>query len=716
VVVSEDRLRRWAGVPLAVTLAAYGGQFAMGYAFGSGSTADALEAVGFALMVALFPLTGLLIMRRQPANRIGWLLAAIGVAWSSNALAAVVVDLGYHGSDGGPGWARIAAVLNSGLWAPPIVLMGCFLILLFPDGRLPSPRWRIPAWVFAIDALMLPIVFALQPGSVDDEVHPPFHNPIGLAAARPVLVGLAAVGLPLVPLSIVAAALAMVLRFRRSTGVQRVQLKWLMTAGAGIAAVYGITMAFSLAYLSSATPGWLGNLQGVAGLVFCLIPIAIGIAITRHGLYGIDALISRALTSAALGAFITAVYVAVVVGLGSAIGQRRPSVWLSVLATALVAVAFQPVRERVHRLVNRVVYGARATPYEVLSDFAGQLAGQFTTGELLPRLAQTVAECLGGGRVEIWLWTADGLTREASWQAGGEEAPSPVPYARPGPGLSAWAALPDAADLGADRVVPVRHRDELLGAIAVSTHAHEPLTPTDEAMLEQVASQAGLVLRNLRLVEDLQRSRQRLVTSQDDERRRLERDLHDGAQQSLVSVAIQLQLAEAQEDDEHAVTETLVSASGQLKTAIAELRELAHGIHPAILTERGVGPAVASLAARSAVPVQVDTDLERRLSPTVEATLYFVVAEALANVGKYAHARQVQVTVRDGGNEVVLTVQDDGVGGADLGRGTGLLGLTDRLAVVDGTLEVHSPDGEGTLLTCRVPARQSEVTAVQASL
>ncbi len=221
-------------------------------------------------------------------------------------------------------------------------------------------------------------------------------------------------------------------------------------------------------------------------------------------------------------------------------------------------------------------------------------------------------------------------------------------------------------------------------------------------MLEHVASQAGLVLRNVRLVDDLHSSRQRLVTSADDQRRRLERDLHDGAQQSLVSVALMLRMAASRKDPE-SLSAALGEAADQLQRAIAELRELARGIHPAILTDRGLGPALTSLAERCPVPVQLDNGVRRRLPGPVEGTLYFVVAEALTNVAKYAAARLVTVTLIDDRSTVVLEVSDDGVGGADQSRGSGLLGLADRVAVNDGELSVDSPPGQGTRLVCRIP-------------
>jgi signal transduction histidine kinase len=320
------------------------------------------------------------------------------------------------------------------------------------------------------------------------------------------------------------------------------------------------------------------------------------------------------------------------------------------------------------------------------------MAGRYTTRELLPRMAQTVSECLGGARVEVWLRADGAMVRDVGWPPNASaEVVEPVPLV--------GGQLPE---LAADRVVPVRHGEELLGLLTVTKPPSEPVTPVEDEMLDRVASQAGLVLRNRRLVDDLRSSRQRLVTSSDQERRRLERNLHDGAQQSLVSVALLLRMAAANGNAE-VLRATIEEASAQLQEAIGELRELARGIHPAILTDRGLGPALTSLAERCPVPVLLDNQLDRRLPDAVEGALYFVVAEALTNVARYARAPEVRVSVTDEGTVVDLEVADDGVGGADQARGTGLLGLADRVAVVDGTFTVTSPVGRGTRIGVRVP-------------
>ncbi|HYI56608.1 MAG TPA: histidine kinase [Microlunatus sp.] len=654
--------------------------------------------LGFGLMVTLFPLVGALLIQSQPRNRIGWVLVAIGASWALTSVgdmyAAWALEL-HPGSL--PGGEAVVA-LNSGLWLPPILLMGVYLILLFPDGHLPSPRWRILAWGALVVGVCGFASITLYPGPIDDVAIPVEQNPLGVEALQPLFDVLFYIVLPLIPLCVLAAAVSAVLRYRRATGVARLQMKWLMAAGAVVAVFFATTMTMSLSNLFR-TPDGSDNavqvfFQTLSITAFGLIPIAIGIAVTRHKLYDIDVLISRALVIGTLGVFVTALYVGIVVGVGASIGQRQPSVWLSVLATALVAVLFQPVRERVHRFANRLVYGSRATPYEVLSDFSVSMAGRYTTAELLPRMAQTVSECLGGARVEVWLRTGQEMARDVVWpaeQPGDETAVRSVPMA--------GEAVPA---LSADRVVPVRHGEELLGLLVVTKPPTEPVTPVEDAMLGYVASQAGLVLRNVRLVDDLRSSRERLVTTQADERRRLERNLHDGAQQSLVSVALLLRMA-AGYDDPARLSAALTEASTQLQQAIAELRELARGIHPAILTDRGLGPALTSLAERCPVPVHLDNQVHRRLPPRVEGTLYFVVAEALTNVARYSQAPEVYVVVADENNSVELEVIDHGVGGADQSSGSGLLGLADRVAVVDGTFVVDSPPGRGTTISCRVP-------------
>jgi signal transduction histidine kinase len=241
---------------------------------------------------------------------------------------------------------------------------------------------------------------------------------------------------------------------------------------------------------------------------------------------------------------------------------------------------------------------------------------------------------------------------------------------------------------------------------------HDPALAEDPGLVAAVSAAVRLAVENERLtaeveaqLREVRASRARIVAAGDAERRRVERDLHDGAQQRIVSMTLALRLAQAKlgTETDPAVRESLEQASAEAKAALSELRELARGIHPQILTEAGLAAAVDNLAARAPVAVTVDIDRATRWAPEVESTAYFVVSEALTNVTKYAHAHGAVVRAREAGGMLQVEISDDGVGGADAARGTGLRGLADCLAVVDGTLEVTSPPAGGTIVRARIP-------------
>jgi signal transduction histidine kinase len=250
----------------------------------------------------------------------------------------------------------------------------------------------------------------------------------------------------------------------------------------------------------------------------------------------------------------------------------------------------------------------------------------------------------------------------------------------------------------------------------VAAIIHDAELATGPELVNAAAAGAALAIDNERLkanlrarVEELRVSRIRIVEAQDHARRRIERDLHDGAQQQLVSLSLDLRLLKSKLNGNEAAAETVDALSEKLATALAELRELARGIHPVILTERGLVPAVAALAQRAPVPVEANISIHQRLTPAIESAAYFVVAEALTNVAKYAQAENVVVDLSRVGDEVIAVIEDDGVGGADIETGTGLRGLIDRLSALDGTLELETPEGGGTRLIARIPCTAADV-------
>jgi signal transduction histidine kinase len=266
--------------------------------------------------------------------------------------------------------------------------------------------------------------------------------------------------------------------------------------------------------------------------------------------------------------------------------------------------------------------------------------------------------------------------------------------------------VPDPTKLGHVATTMVRHEGENVAAIV-----HDPALKEQPELLETVSAAAGLAVQNQRLdaalrarVEELRKSRARIVEAGYAARRRIERDLHDGAQQRLVALALDLRLARSKLDKDPTTAAELLDASiAELAQATDELRELARGIHPAVLTDRGLGPALEALATRAPLPVELESLPVERLPESVEAAAYFVVAEALTNVAKYAAATHAEVSVERTNGKLVVEVRDDGVGGADPAAGSGLRGLADRVAALDGRLEVSSPGGSGTLVHAEVP-------------
>jgi signal transduction histidine kinase len=578
-------------------------------------------------------------------------------------------------------------------WPPGILLVFTFLLLLFPDGKLPSRRWRAVAWLALADLVLLIVPVAITGWPIRGPVLVNIGDsaPEAASDAFKLAYNLQVAGILVMFVLGLFSAASLVVRTRRSTGDEREQIKWF--AFAATILVVAVILGSPLFHLG-------GQLQVVA---FPLVPLASAIAILKYRLYDIDVVISKTVVVGALAAFVTIVYLAIVVGVGAAIGTHgEPNVVLSIVATAIVALAFQPLRTRAQRLANRLVYGKRATPYEVLSVFAERMGETFATEDVLPRLARAIADGTGATKAEVWLRVGDRLRLTASWPA---MAAGDV-----------WLPLDDRESVevaGADRVSEVRHQGELLGALTLTKPANDPVTPAEEKLLTDLASQGGLVLRNVRLtaelrarLEDLRSSRQRLVAAQDEERRKLERNLHDGAQQHLVALAVKARLASAlvgkEPEKELAMLSDLQHGLGD---ALETLRDLARGIYPPLLADKGLGAALEAQARKAAVPVAVEPNGIGRYPQEIEAAVYFCTLEALNNVAKYAEASSVQVGLADEGGQLHFQVVDDGLGFDTrmTDYGTGLQGMADRLDAVGGTLEIRSEPGRGTIVIGRIP-------------
>jgi signal transduction histidine kinase len=372
------------------------------------------------------------------------------------------------------------------------------------------------------------------------------------------------------------------------------------------------------------------------------------------------------------------------VGIG-ALAQRVGNALLSAIAAAVVAVAFSPVRRWAQRLANRVVYGKRATPYEVLSDFSERVAGSYSVDDVLPRMARVLAEGVGATRVTVWLDVGAHLRPVGSWPP------------------DDWAddEVRSAGELP-DGVFDVRHQGDLLGAITVAMPPSEPLDPVRERLAADLAGQAGLVLRNVRLIEELRESRRRIVTAQDERARKLERDIHDGAQQQLVALAVKLRLADQLVEGSPAkARELLDQLQAETSDALEDLRDLARGIYPPLLADKGLAAALEAQARKVPVPVDVTPNGVGRYPQDIEAAVYFCVLEALQNVAKYADASRVEVRLSHEGQRLTFEVRDDGRGfdPSSAGGGIGLQGMADRLEAIGGHLRIDSAPGAGTRIS-----------------
>jgi signal transduction histidine kinase len=658
---------------------------------GTGNAADGMAAVTF---IVGFATIGALLAWKRPANPIGWLLSATGLCYS---LATVGLLL-----------QQFSPIRAWGNWLSWLWFFGIgfviFVLLLFPTGSLPSRRWRPVAWAAAaaIAAWVLGNAFAPVPLAAGSP------NPIGVAGpAGHVFQFLGGAGALLIVATGLAAIVSLVFRYRRAGTVEREQLKWLVYAGGLIVAA--VLAATPIEQIIGPGSDAANNLQNaISSGAVALVPIAIGIAIFRYHLYDIDVVINKTLVYGSLAVFITGVYIAIVVGAGSLVQHgARPSLGLSIAATAVVAVAFQPVRGRVQRLANRLVYGPRASPYEVLAEFAGHMAGTYAAEDLLPRMARILAEGTGAGRADIWLKDQDTFRDEATWPPGAPRWPAARVTATGGPALA-----------GADRVLPVRYQGEVLGALSVAKRPGEALNPTEDRLLADLAGPAGRVLKNAGLreqllarLDEIRASRQRLVAAQDEERRRIERNIHDGAQQQLVALAIKLTLAESLiGSDTDGERELLAELRRDAAGAVEDLRDLARGIYPPLLAGAGLPAALEAQARKAPVPTVVTADGVGRYPQDVEAAVYFCVLEALQNVTKYAGAKRAQVRLAASGPCLEFEVTDDGAGfdPGSKGYGTGLQGMADRLHAHGGSVTVRSSPGAGTTILGRLPCRVPE--------
>lgn len=627
---------------------------------------------------------GALILSRR-GNRIGWIFSVVGFVMTFGFFAEQYAFRGAVVSPGSlPGIVPVA-VLATLIW-PVVTILG-LLFLVFPTGRLPSPRWRPVAWGLFVGAAMVMLGFGLRPQALNgpwNDVGVTIANPIGVPELKSVLRVVWQAGVAIALAASLASVVALIQRFRRARGDERQQIKWLAFV-AGAAAALFVTMILIGILVDLQTDSALGDGLWMAFFLTLVvgIPAAVTLSIMKYRLYEIDVVINKTLVYGALAAFITAVYVGVVVGVGTLAGTRdRGNLGLQIAATALVAVLFQPVRSRVQHLANRLVYGARATPYEVMAEFGDRMAGSLQVEEVLPQIAEAAARGVGAATARVRIDLPGGGTRESSWPS-------------------------ESGVGGAERVLPVIHRGEQVGEIAATKGPGDPLRPQDETLLRDLAAQAGLALHNVRLAEELRarvaevarqaeelrRSQQRIVSAADDERRLLERTIEDRVERRIEDLAERLRMAaDVLGEDPERCAATLEETGARAQATLEELRDIARGIYPPLLADQGLAAALDAQARRTD-GVQLQVEGVGRYGQDVEAGVYFCCLEALQG-----RTGGLAIDLRgEAGGAVAFTIRH--AGPADPQQVTRII---DRVDALGGQVTVD--ENGGTLISARIPA------------
>jgi signal transduction histidine kinase len=620
--------------------------------------------VPFLAVAVLTPASvGLVIAIRRPSNAIAWILLVGALV-----IAAVPLDLVLS-----EGWAL---QLDRAMW-PLLYAWPIAVAFVFPNGRLLSPRWRWVAGAGAASFLgfMTFAMFDPEPFYGDDADVP---NPLADNAVAAWLEGMGLAWMWVVLWlgilgSLLAGALAVRLRLRRSSGIERLQVMWLAWAAALI----------PLGLLLCGASSWIFGDSILDLLLFpflllmqAAVAAAIGIAVARYRLYAIERLINQTAVYGALTLLLAGTYVAVSLATGIVVGHG--SDWVTAAATLGVALAFRPLRSRVQGLVDRRYSRARYDALRQVRAFEEQVR----EGRRAPEeIGRVLAQALHDPLAELFFWLPASETF-ADWL--GELV----------------AELPQDG-----RTRSEVDRDGARTAVLL----HDPSLLDQRDLLDGVLGAAALSIEIARLrvevrlqLAEVEASRARIVEAGYEERRRLERDLHDGAQQRLVSLGVQIRRMQRSLPPGAAV---LVPAFDgivdEVGAAISDLRQIAAGVRPARLDD-GLAAALRDLARSAPVPVEVDAPVER-VAASIEAAAYFVACEALTNAVKHAGASKVSLrAVRENGT-LLVTVADDGVGGAIVRRGSGLSGLQDRVAAHGGTLAVESPRGGGTRVEVGLP-------------
>lgn len=637
-----------------------------------------------------FAILGTLIFLYRPENRIGWLSLGIAFGLSTASPIDLYVMCGLEGTIAAPGKGIAAWILYSYgmLFVIPLVVL---LPMIFPTGRFLSPRWRWAMVACLTGLLITGTLMGLGPDFSDATFYEfPMANPFslsGLPAWWPAFFHDARQSF-FIAIRLLAIA-SIVVRFRRSVGDERQQLKWL---------AYFLAVTFGIAVLFFNIPATFFDFDNydtvwfnlIIGLAFVGIPIIIGIAIFKFRLYDIDIIINRTLVYGGMTFMVVALYSLIVVG-SSRLFQNLDSLPSSLLATGFIAVLFQPARERLQKGVNRLMFGKRDNPYAVLSYLSQQLQTTAVPTETLTTIVQTVAKTLKLPYVAVEL-----IDQEA--QVG-----------------QAFVGLP----VGETVELPLRYQNETVGRLLVSPRAaNEAFTPQEEQLLADIAAQTAPVASATRLTLALQRSREKLVLTREEERRRIRRDLHDGFGPTMaihtlkLDTVLELLLA----DDPQAAVKYVEQLKGQTRQMVTDIRRLVYELYPSVLDELGLLEALRihvtqmeGVKGKLAVAIEASPDPLPPLPAAIEVAAYRIVLEGVTNVVRHAQATRCDIWLETANGRLQLTVTDNGVGlPANFQRGVGLTSMRERAQELGGRCDIASHEAGGARVTAVLPIATQE--------
>jgi signal transduction histidine kinase len=644
-----------------------------------GSEAEVVNAVLSLVTVLTFSVVGAIVASRHPRNTIGWLFCSVGLVVGLSALAGGYAEYWLASGSGSRTLGETAAWFRSWSWILLLFIPTSFMLLLFPDGRLPSPRWRPVAWCSGLGISGFVVGVALEAGPLED--FPQIVNPYGVDSPVVTIVGVLAT--VVAGGSVVASVASVIVRLRRAGRVERQQIKWLAYGGA---VVVGTIFVGGVISIWSAPVG-----IAIINVALLGLPICMGIAIVRHRLYDIDLIINRTLVYGALSASVVGIYVLVVGYLGT-LFRTDDDLLISLLATGLVAVLFAPLRERLQRAVNRLMYGERDDPYAVVSRLGERLEATLAPEDVLSTIVQTVREALK------LPYAAIALPRDANGfevvATSGEE-PSDDPL-----------------------VLPLSYGGESVGEFLLTPRAPgESFSAADRRLLDGLAHHAGVAVHGVRVMADLRRSRERLVLAREEERRRLRRDLHDELAPTLAALGLSAAtVGELIPTDPKGAAFANEKLQTVIRATVGDVRRLVYDLRPPALDELGLIEAIRERASRygaqeGGVRVTVEAPDELpHLPAAVEVAAYRIVQEALTNVSR--HARASACTVRLACTEspsraLTVEVTDDGVGLPERPKGgVGLHSMRERAAELGGECEIVRSWPSGTRVFARLPFRE----------